>query len=837
MNIKNLNMTAAIMTMAMLCSCASKSDSLKIGEREYFENRGVNVLVYSNNPSGGFNDEKNTGIEIIHHGVRTVQGGTVRLSRTPEQWDLMPDVTTRSVDAKEGIIKVGLNYPQYDFESRLEVSAHGNGVEISVWLDQPLPEQLAGQAGFNLELLPSQFWNKSFIADGRENRFPRYASGDTETRPNEEKVMQYKGFRTYDDRGTGRFVDPLPFDVANNYVLAPESPERMLRISCCDAPIALYDGRLIAQNGWYVLRSELPSGQTGKVLTWYIEPNSIKDWVRKPNIGFSQVGYTPSQSKVAVIELDPNFSRRPKAELWKIEADGTNSMVFRGATKEWGRYFKYDYCRFDFSSVTEPGIYYILYDGEKTDNFIIGENVYDHIADATNDVWIPVHMNHMAVNEGYRMWHGEPFKEGYFQAPESDHFDYHEQGPLTDTPYKANELIPGLNVGGFFDAGDFDMETGSIATVVQNLVRCWDLQGEMRDETFVSPEQKYVDLHRPDGIADVLQYIQHGTANLVVQVERIGYPAVALSNSVLHNYHHLGDAASITDGLPGGGDDMWAFTNRSTMLDLRVVATLAAASRALKGFDDDLSQRALTQAERLWKSAYPMMKDSKKPVHVSGQHDALSQFGYPDVPASIQLYAATGKEEYRDIFMGRIFEALDKRVSMALQPALDAAQFLDEDFTEQLRPYVEAYSEYIHGLEEDNPYGVPIGLGTWAGSSSVSEFGTTVCYANRYYPDLIDRNLAYRAADWLFGCHPYHNYSLVAAVGASRPKQVFYGNNRADFSAIPGNVAPGILLHYPDHFENLDDWPFFWAENEGTIAGNTSYLIFAKVLTGDSQAL
>ena len=32
---------------------------------------------------------------------------------------------------------------------------------------------------------------------------------------------------------------------------------------------------------------------------------------------------------------------------------------------------------------------------------------------------------------------------------------------------------------------------------------------------------------------------------------------------------------------------------------------------------------------------------------------------------------------------------------------------------------------------------------------------------------------------------------LVAAAGAARPKEVFYGNNRADFSFIPGNVAPG----------------------------------------------
>lgn len=46
---------------------------------------------------------------------------------------------------------------------------------------------------------------------------------------------------------------------------------------------------------------------------------------------------------------------------------------------------------------------------------------------------------------------------------------------------------------------------------------------------------------------------------------------------------------------------------------------------------------------------------------------------------------------------------------------------------------------------------------------------------------------------------------FVATVGATRPKQVFYGNNRADFSAIPGNVAPGVLFRKPDHFENFDD--------------------------------
>lgn len=136
----------------------------------------------------------------------------------------------------------------------------------------------------------------------------------------------------------------------------------------------------------------------------------------------------------------------------------------------WGAYFKYNYAKFDFSEVKDPGIYYIKYGNVKTNNFLIDKTVYNHITDATTDVWIPIHMNHVTVNEGYRIWHGEPFKEGYLQAPPStDHFDLHSQGPTTDTKYKALELIPGLNVGGYFDAGDFDIETGANINVVQNL--------------------------------------------------------------------------------------------------------------------------------------------------------------------------------------------------------------------------------------------------------------------------------------------------------------------------------------------------------------------------------
>lgn len=797
-------------------------------------------MVFSNSFNGGFNDEKNSGIEIIQHGIRAIQGGAVRLNNTPEQWDLVPKMTYRKVNREQESIEVGLRYDDYDFDSRIVVTAKGKAVEIAVWLDKPVPEKLAGNAGLNLEFLPSRYWLKTFTMDGRLNRFPRYATSQTVARPNSEKPRQFKGFKTYDDRGTGRFVDPLPLETGHSITMAMDDLERMISIHSDDAELKLYDGRMLAQNGWFVLRSVLPEGKTGKVVSWTVEPYAVEGWIRKPNIGFCQVGYTPDQPKVSVIELDKNDSPQATASVMRINNDGTVSKAYEGKIDTWGSYYKYNYVKFDFSEVNTPGIYYIQYDTVKTNNFLIDPHVYDKITDATTDVWVPIHMNHMFVNEGYRVWHGEPFKEGYLQAPPSDHLDLHYQGATTDTKYKPLELIPGLNVGGFFDAGDFDIETGANINVVENLIRAWELFKPSRDETFVSEKQRYVDLHHPDGTPDILQYIEHGVLNLVAQAEQIGHMASTLSNSVLDNYHHLGDAASITDGLhydpslkpyevsedgkrSGTPDDMWAFTTRNPWLDMRAATMFAAAAHALKGYNDSLAERALKQSKRLMQESEELLSRQTK----SKENDFRRRMG-GIAATNLQLYAATQEKGYLDVFKKEIWNELDRNLEFNLQTALDAIPYMEEDYRNKLRPYVEKYAQYIQNFDRQNPYGVPIGVGNWAGIGQLLSFGTTVCFAHLYYPDIVAKDEVYRAANWLFGCHPYHNYSFVAAVGAARPKKVFYGNNRADFSFIPGNVAPGVLFRKPDHFENFDDWPFLWGQNEGTIAGNTQYIIFGS---------
>ena len=81
----------------------------------------------------------------------------------------------------------------------------------------------------------------------------------------------------------------------------------------------------------------LPAGKTGKVLTWYVEPNAIPDWKRKPVIEFSQVGYNPAQEKTAVIELDKNDTPLKTASLFQVTADGKYVEKLKARCKDLGK--------------------------------------------------------------------------------------------------------------------------------------------------------------------------------------------------------------------------------------------------------------------------------------------------------------------------------------------------------------------------------------------------------------------------------------------------------------------------------------------------------------------
>ncbi len=794
---------------------AAEDSALTLNERGYFASPGLDVLVYSNAYSGLFSDSKISGVEIVQHGVRTATNGDVRLHATPEQWDPIPELVERTVDSQNNRITAKLQYPDEHFSFTLQAEADGAALVLSVHLDAPLPRSLEGRAGFNLEFLPSAYFRHAWLMDERSGLFPLHPVGVKEQDA----------------------VAPRPLARGHRLVLAPEDPERRIVVTSEEAALQLYDGRAKAQNGWFVVRSLLPAGRTGKVLEWRLDGSRIDGWTRAPVIAHSQAGYLPAQEKRAVIELDPRAAGDAPARLYRVGAEGRAELVLERVPDPWGDYLRYTYRVFDFSAVREPGIYFLEFADQRTAPFRIADDVYDHAWQPTLDVYLPVQMDHVTVNEAYRVWHGASHLDDARQAPvDHVHFDLYAQGPTTDSPYAPGEHIPGLAVGGWYDAGDYDIRTQTQYYVVNTLVNAWEEFGLQRDVTSVDYQRRYVDLHVADGKPDLLQQIEHGVRQLVAQHHAVGHAIPGIVAPDLGQYTHLGDGSTKTDNLvydpalgdtdadgraSGMPDDRWAFTSRSSALEFGSIAALAAASRALAGYDDALAKEALGIAVRAWEE-----EQARGPVIFSHGNTTGGPLESEELKAALELLVTTGDERYAVRFR-ELLPVIEKYFAPHAVLAVRALPYLDDAYRARIRELALAHRRGLDALQEQNPYGVPIADGGWAGNGQVIGVAIANWYLHRAFPDVIRAEDVYRGVDYILGTHPDSNLSFVSGVGA-RSKEVAYGMNRADFAFIPGGVVPGVLIVRPDLPENKEDWPFLWGENEYVISVAASWIFLAN---------
>jgi len=811
MPMRRLIAFAALLAVTAPALSAAASPTPVLHEREYFATPGFEVLAFNNWYDGLFSDSKIAGIELIHHGVRTATNGDVRLSPTPEQWDATPELKKRTVLREAGAIEATLAYAAHDFSYTVRTEAQPGGVLLRVILEKPLPAALEGHAGLHLEFLPSAYFEKTYTMDATSGLLPLYPSGPTGR------------------RGLSGEVERLPIARGRHLVLAPEDPARRVAIEArTGGELGLYDGRNQAQNGWLVVCSLLPSGKTGTVTEWFLSGSVIPGWTRPAVIAHSQVGYHPDQRKVAVIECDPRAPAPGTARLLRIAADGTESVALAAETPTWGDYLRYRYHTFDFSAVREPGIYALEAAGTRTHAFRIAADVLATAWHPTLDVFFPVQMDHMFVNEAYRVWHGRSHMDDARQAPPNlQHFDLYAMGPETDSPFAPGEHIPGLAAGGWYDAGDFDLRTQTHYNCVQSLAHLWESFRPLRDETSIDQEAGHVELHRPDGVPDLLQQIEHGTLMLIVQHRVFGHAIPGIVEPDLGQYTHLGDAVTKTDGRihdpadpKSPADDRLAFTTNTTALNYGSAAALAAASRALRGWRDALADECLATAIRVWD-----FEKGRTPNLFRVGNTTGGDVGDEEITCAVELLLTTREPRYAAALTA-LWPVIDARFAFNAVDVLRALPHMDGTFRGKVRDRALKYRDEAAELVREHPFGVPITRGGWAGNGAVVGFGTTASYLHRAFPDLFGRDDTLRSLEYLFGCHPDSDISFVSGVG-THSKAVAYGMNRADFSFIAGGVVPGVLILKPDFPENKEDWPFLWGENEYVInlAASTMLLV------------
>ena len=863
---------------------AVPAQTFRLNGDGYFNAGGTDVMAFSDFYPEGHQG----GVCVMMNGRCIATNGDIRLEATPGQWQPVPKQLSRRVvtppsggDGGGQIVTTlcypdssrhltGFNpmvYPDWHVNYTVTVEPQGRSILVTVDLDTPVPDFLLGKAGFNLEFFPGELFGKPWLMEGgaagsaQSGLYPQQPNAPLLLVPTNRghdgdyfagrgqraDLAQLDGLRATDGSpvaftasdgsAVGIPYSPLraddiiaaPYAVGRKFTSRPDDRSQRLTVESLTGDLKLYDGRMNHNNGWFVLRSEIAPGVTKGAVRWLITPAVDEAWRYPAVIQTSQVGYLPQQPKRIVIETDKRETTVGNVQLVRIGSEG-ETVVRETAAQAWGQFLRYRYLTADFSDVTEPGLYQVRYGDSRSSVFRIADDVYDRgVWQPVVEYFLPVQMCHVRVAEKYRVWHDACHLDDALMARVGNHIDGYDQRPGL-SKYKEGERVPGVNIGGWHDAGDFDLRVESQAGEAYILALAYEQFRPDIDVTAIDQARHRVEIHEPDGKNDILQQVENGALTVVRSYQALGRLYRGIICSTLRQYAMLGDAAAMTDGV-ASDDDRWIFTEDNPMRALSTAAQLAGAARALRGFNDALAQECLDIAAELYRQ-----------TQVSDRMAGMK------LQAAVELYLTTEESEYLDFILARQ-DAIVKniartgwftaRVAKQLEAKSRAKGIGSRDrkayraFVTAFRTALADYKAQLDRQAAETPYGVPYRPSIWGAGWDIQRFGFEYYFLTDAYPDIFPKETVYNALNFVLGCHPGSNTASFASGVGARSATVAYGLNRADWSYIPGGVVSGTALIRPD-FPELLEFPFLWQQTEYVLGGGSSHYMFL-VLAANSK--
>jgi len=835
-------------TALLLSSVFLGAQDFKLNESGYFNYKGVDAMAFNDYYPEGHQG----GISMILQGKRVITNGDIRFEPTPGQWQPLPKMVDRKV-SPEGIVTSlawpdstrhmtshnSFVYPDINLTYTVSLIPAGSGFDVVIDLDQPIPEQFIGKVGFNLEFFPGWLFGKPWLMDDKSGIFPQQPNGPVESR---ESYLKYPGKFSQPGKqvldtalnNSGYKYSPYtadsevcaPYCVGQKFTSCPDDPYTRLTIISYTEPLKLYDGRLNHNNGWFVLRSEVAPNVTKGAVKWHIEPSVVDDWIYKPVVQTSQIGYAPAQEKVAVIETDKRDTPLPSAYLFKMTPEG-EKVVREVAVIPWnGQFLRYQYLKADFSDVKEEGMYKLRYGASDSPVFRIASDVFDRgVWQPVIEYFLPVQMCHMRVMEKYRVWHDYCHMDDAMMALPGNYLDGYAQAEDTYGKAKAGEKVYGLNVGGWHDAGDFDLRVESQSGEIAILSRALENFHPDIDATDINQNTHQVEIHQCDGVNDILQQIEHGALTVVNGYLALGRLYRGIIAHTARQYVMLGDASAMTDGELGNADDRWVFTENNPMREISTATDLAVTYRSLKGYNDTLANHCLEISKELFEV-------TNMPANMDPRWARMAE-GIK-LPLAVELYFSTGEQKYFDYLIER-WDLVVRSVAFNGWQTARFAKSLEgkKKYAEQVKAYRAALVEYKAQLAkqvEETPYGVPYRPAIWGAGWTIQEFGFKHFFLVDAYPDIFTPEPVTNALNFVLGCHPGSNQQSFASGVGAESATVGYGLNRADWAYIPGGVVSGTALIRPD-FPELLVWPYLWQQVEYVLGGGSSHYMFLVLAT------
>jgi hypothetical protein len=330
--------------------------------------------------------------------------------------------------------------------------------------------------------------------------------------------------------------------------------------------------------------------EIGRIELQRVDPDHHTGWQVSPGkIAFSHTGYQTGSSKTAVAQ---NVAA-PTFEIVRVDNNALGDVVLRKpvrtVTSPLGTFEE-----LDFSEVNTPGSYVIRAGTTTTRPFRISTDVWE------GTIWKAINFFY-----GNRCGYAVP---GSHDVDHLDWFATHGDQRITMS-------------GGWHDAGD--LSQGVINT------------GEATYAMFALAERMRARGKSPELVARLIEEAKWGL-DWVMRVRFPGGYRIGFAGHNLWTNNKVGDA-----------DDRTREARNNPNNNYIAAAAEAIAYRVLKESDPELARRSLETAEDDWRHAIVGV-EGPTTWHTSAFAATKMELAGIGVTASLELFRATGKTEYRE---------------------------------------------------------------------------------------------------------------------------------------------------------------------------------------------
>lgn len=525
-----------------------------------------------------------------------------------------------------------------------------------------------------------------------------------------------------------------------------------------------------------------------------------------PDININQVGYRTDAKKTAVFREVNNGQ-----SAFDVVDAKTNQTVYTGQLINQKSNSSADETNWqgDFSSVTEPGNYFIKCNGlDDSYTFTIGDHVYDTLLDDS-------------VRMLYLQRCGCEVVDSKF-----GHAACH-----TDlaTVYGTNQKID--VTGGWHDAGDYGRYTVAASKAVADLMYAYDFNPKAYSDNIGIPESN-------NGVPDILDETRYELEwMLKMQASDGGV------------YHKVSCATFPGYVMPTEETGEFIVTPVSSTATADFCGAMALAYETYKDIDATFANKCLDAAKKSWNWL------QQNPNFLFKNPEDISTGEYGDKSdkderywAAAQMYRATGDASYMSSFStassGLDWATVGDYGNIALVTMKDADT--------SSSAYANAKSKILSQADKfvtasaSSPYGVAISKYDWGSNMTIANAGIVLGLAYKMTNEQKYLDAANAQQDYLLGTNPC-GVSFVTGYGTVSPENPHHRPSMAVGEAMKGMLVGGVNQNLEDSaakaytrdYPNAERWvdnSESYSTNEITIYWN-SPLTYLLTLTNPTESI